>query len=282
MSIGTDLDAKFAMIEAVVWGHELRLRALEGHAPPGPIPPPPEAVTFTFNDYSKQAASADRIYLSGHTATSICCQTYPGDDNIYGSGTAERADLCLTVEQTGALEGGDQWWAQSILLPSDYQIPPACPDYCPSWHLLCDFHHTGSTGQANLQLKAMTPSSDSGNPVGTALPPCMRFELNAQGANQSWDIGPPIIGRWFELVYHVRWSSGPSGFWDIWLNGEKKIGYQGPTLYAGQGTYFKPANYHVPYNVPVAVIHDNVRRGVKQSQVTRTHLQDSHHHHPHH
>jgi hypothetical protein len=61
-------------------------------------------------------------------------------------------------------------------------------------------------------------------------------------------------------VYHVKWSSGSDGFFNAWVNGEQKLAYSGPTLYEGQGCYFKLANYHQAFGQPSSVIHDRVIR----------------------
>jgi hypothetical protein len=71
----------------------------------------------------------------------------------------------------------------------------------------------------------------------------------------------------------VRWSSGTDGFMRAWVNGVKKLDHRGPTLYAGQGCYFKLANYHSPFGRSSAVIHDRVIRGTTWQAVSRTTLQ---------
>jgi hypothetical protein len=76
---------------------------------------------------------------------------------------------------------------------------------------------------------------------------------------------------WYDFVYHVRWSSGPDGFFDAWVNGARVLSHQGATLYVGQGVYLKLANYHLPVCDPFpacigmhkasSVIHDRVLMG---------------------
>lgn len=55
-------------------------------------------------------------------------------------------------------------------------------------------------------------------------------------------IGPVVRDPWYHFVYHVKWWSGSDGFFDAWVNGVQKMAYRGPTLYSGQGAYFKLAN----------------------------------------
>jgi len=45
------------------------------------------------------------------------------------------------------------------------------------------------------------------------------------------------------------------------FNGVQKMAYRGPTLYPGQGCYFKLANYHSAFGKPSSVIHARVVRG---------------------
>src|SRR6267378_2124037 len=75
------------------------------------------------------------------------------------------------------------------------------------------------------------------------VPPRLRFAISAgpvvsSGAPGSptrrWPIGPIVRNRWYDFVYHVRWSSGSDGWFDAWVNGEPILHYRGPTLYAGQ------------------------------------------------
>jgi hypothetical protein len=92
-------------------------------------------------------------------------------------------------------------------------------------------------------------------------------------------VGPVEKNVWYDFVYHVRWSSGPDGYFDAWVNGVKKLEHRGPTLYAGQGVYLKLANYHVPICDPYpacigthaasSVIHDRVIRGTTPLAVAR-------------
>src|SRR4051812_24304129 len=100
--------------------------------------------------YSTQSAAADRVsVVSGGRdgPTALRLHTNSGDSNIFGSGANERADVALTQAQTGCYEGTEQWWAHSMLFPSDFSLTG-------SWgQAVFDFHHTTSgAGQANLEI----------------------------------------------------------------------------------------------------------------------------------
>jgi len=212
--------------------------------------------------FQLQAADADRAQaVEGRTGRGTQLTTKSGDNNIVGSGDMERADMWLTQEQTGGFEGSEQWWTHSLMLPADFAMP--------TWqmYVVMDFHHTGSTGQANVQI-----SFASGR---------LELRLSAQGVSRQFDLGVPKKGAWYEFVHHVKWSSGGGGFLDTWVNGKRMVSYQGPTLYAGQGTYLKLANYHTPVCDPYpgctgpssSVLHDRVIRATTAWEVSSTQLE---------
>jgi len=209
--------------------------------------------------FAQQAKAPDRVTLVEAAGRSgVRLRTLPGDRDIAGSGEAERADLALSPEASGCFEGQEQWWAHSLLFPSDYELPVATAADPWPWGVVFDFHHTGSRGQANFQVDVAD------------FPPRLRFAISAgpvvsSGApgspTQRWEIGPIVKNRWYDFVYHVRWSSHGDGWFDAWVDGKQIVHYRGPTLYAGQGCYLKLANYHTPVGKPVSVVHARVRRG---------------------
>jgi hypothetical protein len=220
--------------------------------------------------FTEQAKASDRISaveVAGRTGVRL--RTLPGDHGIAGSGHAERADLALSPEATGCFEGAEQWWAHSLLFPPDYEAPLVTAADPWPWGVVFAFHHTGSEGQANFQVEI----ADS--------PPRLRFAISggpevSNGAPGSptrrFEIGPIEKNHWYDFVYHVKWSSGGDGFFDGWVNGEPRLHYRGPTLYAGQGCYLKLANYHTPVGKPVSVVHAGVRRGATREALGSTAL----------
>ncbi|HEY8068180.1 MAG TPA: heparin lyase I family protein [Burkholderiales bacterium] len=216
-----------------------------------------------FVEQSNAPGRAAMVNVAGMRGARL--RTEPGDRGVAGSGTAERVDLALSSEATGCSEGREQWWAHSILFPADYVAPVATSADPWAWGVVFDFHQTGSEGQANFQIEALP------DPVG------LRFAISAgpvvsTGAPGSptrrWPIGPIVRDSWYHFLYHVKWSSGEGGYFDAWVNGEQKLEYRGPTLYAGQGCYLKLANYHTPVGKPVSVIHARVLRGATREAVS--------------
>src|SRR2546421_253566 len=87
--------------------------------------------------------------------------TQPGDSNLFGSGTAERADVNLGISAAYCNQGQDEWWAHSLMFPQNYVIPPAGSVW--NWGVVFDFHHTGSTGQPTSRSPPSPPGSSSGS-----------------------------------------------------------------------------------------------------------------------
>jgi len=200
--------------------------------------------------------------------TGVRLHTEPGDDEVAGSGDAERNDLMLTQELTDGYEGREQWWAHSILFPDDYVDPPMSTGSEWHWGGVFGFHNTASgPGQGNFTLDAMPA-----NAITPDRPTGLRFRGYGGANNGDGEfiapVGPVVRNTWFDFVYHVRWSSGADGFFSAWVNGVKKLSHQGPTLYAGQGVYLKPANYHSAFGQPSSVIHDRVIRGSSPADVS--------------
>lgn len=230
--------------------------------------PAPAPETFLRCDFASltECGFAEQSLLPGRASivpggrygpTSLRLLTLPGDINVFGSGLAERTDMALSQAATGCYEGREQWWSHSIMFPDDYMPPPAN-----GWGVVLDFHHTGGTGQANFNIDAMP------DPIGLRL----RGYGGATPDSGEYGVvlGPIARNVWYDFVFHVKWSSGPDGFFEAWLNGVEKLSHAGPTLYAGLGCYLKLANYHTSSGLPSAVIHDGVIRGPSAQAVTPT------------
>jgi len=210
-----------------------------------------------------QAAASSRATITspgrdGSTAAELTTQ--PGDSNLFGSGTAERADVDLGTSASYCNQGQDEWWAHSLMFPSSYIVPPSGAVW--NWGVVFDFHHTGPTGQPNFQIASLPTGLEfwvSGGPTVVNGPTDPGFHRTA--------IGPVTKNVWYDFMYHVKWSSGSDGFFQAWLNGQQLMNYSGATLYVGQSCYLKLANYHTPLGVAIPVIHSRVVRGTTQAQV---------------
>jgi hypothetical protein len=184
--------------------------------------------------------------------------TLPGDNRVSGSDDWERDDLRLPMELSACSEGREAWWAHSVYFPDDFVIAPR-----PGGTAVMDFHHAEGGANANFHFN----SHEGG----------LRFHGFAGNIKNpiEYKVELPQLKRnvWYDLVYHVRWSSGSDGFMEAWINGRKALSHRGPTLYRGMGCYLKLANYHSPYGQPSSVIHDRVVRGTSASAVSLTPLE---------
>src|SRR5881398_2814714 len=211
-----------------------------------------------------EAAASSRAAIVGpgrDGPTAVQLTTQPGDINIAGSGSNDRADLVLARSSTYCNQGQDEWWAHSLMFPPGYVPPPVASVW--NWGALFDFHNSAAGGgQPNFMVYA--------TPTGLEL----HMAGGANTVNRPTDpgyysiaIGPIAKNVWYDFVYHVKWSSGSDGLFQAWLNGRQVMNYSGPNLYVGQSCYLKLANYHTPLGVPISVIHSRVVRGATQADV---------------
>jgi len=213
-----------------------------------------------FLEQAKVKGRATLVERSRDGEKAVMLRTEPGDSSVNNSGERLRNDLALSQAATDCYEGREQWWAHSLLFPGDSPIPRS--------GLAFDFHHSErGGGQANFQLR-MRPEGLSFEVAGG---PQVAWNSRSPGRHYA-KIGPIVRDRWYDFVYHVKWSSERDGFIDAWVNGQQKLSYRGPTLYAGQGCYLKLANYHEPTGQPFSIIHDRVVRGASAAAVSLTRL----------
>lgn len=210
-----------------------------------------------FAEQAKEPGRATIASIAGVNAVRL--HTEPGDNNVAGSGDNERNDLTLSQATSDGYEGREHWWAHSIRFPDDYVDPPMSVS---TWNfgIVADFHNTtNGAGQANFQVNAMPATATSPDrPTGLSFK--IAYGSQSSPAEQIFPIGPVVRNVWYNFVYHVKWSSGSDGYFDAWVNGVQMMAYRGPTLYAGQGVYWKLANYHTPHGQPSSVIHARVIR----------------------
>jgi hypothetical protein len=201
---------------------------------------------------------ASLVTVAGVNAVQL--RTEPGDNNVTGSGNFERNDLTSSQATTDGYEGKVHWWAHSVLFPDDYVDPPEST--LSTWNagLVADFHDTSNAGgQASFQITAMPRTA-----ISPDRPTGLNFQINHGNqfspTQHNAHIGPVVRNQWYNFVYHVKWTSGPDGFFDAWVNGEQKMSYRGPTLYTGQGVYWTLANYHSPHGQTSSIVHARVIR----------------------
>lgn len=234
--------------------------------------------TQLARDWVIQAKDPSRVSLVDCARTgeqALRLTTLPGDENIVGSGDMRRCDLYRCVPGTADAvvygEGSAHWLAHSVLFPDDFQFPRWYP------YIVANYHGTGESKAANFHVNFRR------DPKGDELPGLLqlqRFTGDPMNPTEHYVvIGKPERNVFYDFMHHFRWSSKSDGYARSWLNGKLIMEHSGPTLYAGQGTYFKISAYHLP--VPQAeidqlgyaptpassVIHDRVRVGATRASV---------------
>jgi hypothetical protein len=88
-------------------------------------------------------------------------------------------------------------------------------------------------------------------------------------------------GHWFHFLVHARWSTGPDGFVEMWLDGTQVIRrVYGATLrnqnspccsgFTGPGMYLSQGIYRGAYRSTNTVVHDGFRRASSRRQAALT------------
>src|SRR5882757_5598606 len=188
-------------------------------APPPPTPGVDLACMFSaphcgLEEQAKVPGRASLTTISRDGGTGLRLHTEPGDTNVaYSTGTMERDDVYLAKPGTSNPEvygeGVEQWWAHSILFPDDFVVPTT------QAYAVFDFHNTGGGhNQANFNL-AFRVQADVTQPASLSF-----FGYGGADIGYAAVIGQIHKNVWYDFVYHVRWSSGPDGFFRGWVNGK--------------------------------------------------------------
>ncbi len=215
-------------------------------------------------DFTEQSALGDvpsgtarrsSIVAPGRNgSTAVRLHTEPGDNSVHGSGTWERDDLTLGPSASYCNEGQEEWWAASVMFPSDYVYPPG-----PEGGVVLDFHHNSSSGLPNMSIDTMPGTGMRQRGYGGAS--LNGGQYTAQIADPYGAVGDVTRNQWYDFVFHVKWSSNSDGYMEAWLNGKKFQMYNGATLYSGISCYLKLANYHAAFGQASSIIFDRVIRG---------------------
>ncbi len=148
--------------------------------------------------------------------------------------------------------GEELWYGFSTLVPTDY--PTSEDDSC----MLAQWH-------------------DWTNPV----PPILAHRYNKGTFYVTYDnanVQEKVLyedpafarGAWHDFVYHARWSEGPDGYIEGWIDGRKAVEFHGPTLYPDSklGPYFKFGVYcTTDVKVPHAAYDTDYSRGESFAEV---------------
>jgi len=186
----------------------------------------------------------------------------PGDR----AASKERAELKLddkSIERVHGRPGGEMWYGWSFLIPADYVDPADNP-----WQIVGQWHQRPP--------EPKKPGERPGMEKGA--PPLLVYLESANGRHALTLIGRPAPkapprtlgsqpiqrGKWVDLIFHIKWSTGKDGFVEAWLDGKPFTSGKmyGPTLYSPITTYLRLGLYR-PKGVEAttSVYYDEVRLG---------------------
>lgn len=186
-----------------------------------------------------------KIVRQGRTAARF--EVRPGDNNVAGSGSGERAETLIDSSTTDGVEGREQYWAWSTYFPADFDAPMG------AWNVFTQFHHTGAKGQVNVHFAVSNRKTVKLRVMGGKLERAIRRDFVLASLKG---------GRWYDFVFHVRWSSSQTGFVEVWMNGLRVVRKTStPTLYRGYEVYLKQGYYRSAYRGTTVVYHDGTCRG---------------------
>ncbi len=161
-----------------------------------------------------------------------------GDDGR----AVERAEL-----DSGHLPllGRDAWYGFSLLLPPDFPIVD-------NRLVLASWKQSDVEGSPLIGQRFR-----DGRHSVTIRPP------GAAGSGKSYPLPDIRLGRWVDMVYHVRYSFAEDGCIEVWMDGNRVVSYKGPTASrAGADRFYnKVGLYRDRWKQPMTMYVDNYTLG---------------------
>ena len=163
-----------------------------------------------------------------------------GDDNT----RVERAEL-----DSGHfhLRGREAWYGFSLLVPKGFPI-------------VDDRLVIASCKQSDVSRPIVAQRFRNGQHTVT---------VESQGHKKSYKLPAIPLGRWIDMVYHLRYSTGTDGLVEIWMNGQRVVNYSGPAADpdAKNAFYHKIGLYRDRLKVPMTMYYDNYSMGGSKEAV---------------
>jgi hypothetical protein len=188
-----------------------------------------------------EATAPDRLLkVKAGARRALQVAVKPGDSPTR---SGERTEMVYDQASSLGYEGRTVTYEWSTRFPSGFGYVDG-----QTWNIFAQFHETAADGcHPNLALQINAKKSP---PVlrlqtrGGALDPAT---CDAQ-LSPSWDFAPLQFDRWYDFTLRVRWSADPTvGFVELSVNGAPVVTRKStPTLYPGQGVYFKQGFYRAP------------------------------------
>jgi polysaccharide lyase-like protein len=165
---------------------------------------------------------------------------------------ASRAEL---YANTGERSGTESWWTWSTRFPRAFRAQRGTWNLFTQWHgtvPLCIPNVAFLVDRRTRRPKLLLGVSGGAKSMATCK----------GGTGRGWRLARLQRGRWYDFVFHVKWSASSSaGFVELWLNRRRVVPLTHlATLYVGQGAYVKQGFYSGPRRINSLIFHDGLRR----------------------
>jgi hypothetical protein len=224
------------------------------------INPDPTQGYNIYNVGNSSARIVTRPVAQGRYAAKF--QVFP----TTGTNPNDRAQIVASQAESGGFPGQTWWYAWWTYFPGPSQ------DW---WHRGGDWNDiTDFTSTDNIpsQMAIGIDAADHRRPV-----------IYAEGLplRRKRILSTLRYDHWFHFLVHARWSTGPDGFVEMWLDGKKVIRrLYGATLreqdspassdFTSPGMYLAQGIYRGAYRSTNTVIHDGFRRAVSRRSAEAT------------
>ena len=147
--------------------------------------------------------------------------------------------------------GRDVWYGFSFLLPTDFPIV-----------------------DDRLVITSWKQSDVEGSPLIGQRFRSGRHSLKIRppgvsGSGTTYRLPPFQMGRWTDMVYHIRYSSAGDGQIEVWMNGNRIVSYRGATasVHGADRFYHKIGLYRDRWKEPMTMYVDNFILGDRYDRV---------------
>jgi hypothetical protein len=143
------------------------------------------------------------------------------------------------------LLGRDVWYGFSFLLPPNFPIVD-------NRLIITQWKQSDVEGSPLIGQRFR-----AGRHSLTIRPP------GAAGSGTSYLLPNLRLGRWTDMIYHVRYSHGEDGRIEVWTDANRVVSYEGPTASeAGANRFYhKVGLYRDRWEQPMTMYVDNYRLG---------------------
>lgn len=227
------------------------IRFISASAAPGPLTRTDYAtVAPSTNDYaywSEQVKSSTRVVyesdFAGQRGVVQRIEVQPGDTNVFGSGTGERAEVTAQGTLGGFLDGQTIVLSWSTIIDSEFESPPD------DWNNFVQIHAAGGKAASPWQLNLA--GADAGFKMRLSGGGDWSMSSSPAGAVLEWlPLGRLSKNEWHDFVLELHFSCTGTGYATVWLDGQQIVDAQNRMIgYCGDpGMYWKQGFYRSAYS----------------------------------